>query len=135
MKLKSVKSKDSEELSESVYKHLSMVFVFLSSFLSAVVVGWLAFLLLYKCWFYFGILQPHVEGLSLGVFLVFPIFYSIYNSKLIASGLSPKTQFKLISTQLFWVFLSLTVVLNLDLIVLMFRSFYDFLLSLVSPSI
>lgn len=98
MKLKSVKSKDSEEFSDSVYEHLSRVFVFLSSFLSAVVVDWLAFLLLYKCWVYFGILQPHVEGLSLGVFLVIPIFYSIYNSKLIESGLSPKTQFKLIST-------------------------------------
>lgn len=135
MKLNSMKSKESKEVSESMYENLSKVFVILSSLLASVVVGWLAFLLLYKCWIYFGIFQPHVEGLSLGVFLVFPIFYSIYNSKLIESDLSPKTQFKLISTQLFWIFLALTVVLNLDLLVPMFRSFYDLFLSIFTPTI
>ena len=93
------------------------------------------FLILYKCWLYFGILQPHAEGLSLGVFLVFPIFYSIYKSKLSGSDVSPKTQFKKISIQLFCVLLSLTLVLNLDLLVPIFTGFHDFLLSLVSPSI
>ncbi len=135
MKLNSMKSKESKEVSESMYENLSKVFVILSSLLASVIVGWLAFLLLYKCWIYFGIFQPHVEGLSLGVFLVFPIFYSIYNSKLIESNLSPKTQFKLISTQLFWIFLALTVVLNLDLLVPMFRSFYDLFLSIFTPTI
>lgn len=135
MNLKGIKSKDSEKLSKSVYEHLSQLFIFLSSLLASVTVGWLAFLILYKCWVYFGILQPHVEGLSLGVFLVFPIFYSIYKSKLTESDLSPKTQFKKISIQLFCVFLVLTIVLNLDLLVPIFRGFHDFLLSLISPSI
>lgn len=123
------------DLSDFIYEKLSKVFVFLSSLLSAVVVVWLAFLILYKCWFYFGILQPHVDGLPLGVILAFPIFYSIYNSKLIESDLSPRSQFKLISTQLFWVFLSLTVVLNLDMLVPIFRNSYEFFLSLLSPTI
>lgn len=135
MNLKGIKSKDLESSSESVYEHLSQLFIFLSSLLASVTVGWLAFLILYKCWVYFGILQPHVEGLSLGVFLVFPIFYSIYKSKLTESDLSPKTQFKKISIQLFCVFLVLTIVLNLDLLVPIFRGFHDFLLSLISPSI
>lgn len=135
MKLKSVKLKGSEELSDFVYEHLSKVFVSLSSLLASVTVGWFAFLLLYKCWIYFGILQPHAEGLSLGVFLVFPIFYSIYKSKLSGSDMSPKTQFKKISIQLFCVLLSLTLVLNLDLLVPIFKGFHDFLLSSVSPSI
>lgn len=135
MNLKGVKSKDSGELSDSVYEHLSKLFVFLSSLLASVTVGWFAFLILYKCWVYFGILQPHAEGLSLGVLLVFPIFYSIYKSKMNESGLSQKDQFKKISIQLFWVFLVLTCVLNLDLLVPIFREFHDFLLSLVSPSI
>lgn len=135
MQLKGIKSKDSEELSDSMYEHLSKLFVFLSSFMASVTVGWFAFLILYKCWMYFGILEPHAEGLSLGVFLVFPIFYSIYNNKLTESALSPKTQFKKISSQLFCVFLVLTFVLNLDLLVLIFKGFQDFLLSLVSPSI
>lgn len=135
MNLKGIKSKDLESFSESVYEHLSQLFIFLSSLLASVTVGWLAFLILYKCWVYFGILQPHVEGLSLGVFLVFPIFYSIYKSKLTESDLSPKTQFKKISSQLFCVFLVLTIVLNLDLLVPIFRGFHDFLLSLISPSI
>lgn len=135
MHLKGIKSKDSEELSDSMYKHLSKIFVFLSSFMASVTVGWFAFLILYKCWMYFGILEPHAEGLSLGVFLVFPIFYSIYNNKLMESDLSPKTQFKKISIQLFCVFLVLTFVLNLDLLVPIFKGFHDFLLSLVSPSI
>ena len=135
MNLKGVKSKYSEELSDSMYENLSKVFVFISSLLASLTVGWLAFLLLYKCWIYFGILQPHAEGLSLGVFLVFPIFYSIYKSKLSGSDMSPKTQFKKISIQLFCVLLSLTLVLNLDLVVPIFRSFHDFLLLLLSPSI
>ena len=135
MKLNSMKSKESKEVSESMYENLSKVFVIFSSLIASVVVGWFAYLILYKCWFYFGILQPQVEGLSLGVFLVFPIFYSIYNSKLIESDLSPKIQFKLISTQLFWIFLALTVVLNLDLLVPMFRSFYDLFLSIFTPTI
>lgn len=135
MQLKGIKSKDSEELSESMYEHLSKLFIFLSSLLASVTVGWFAFLILYKCWVYFGILQPHAEGLSLGVFLVFPIFYSIYKSKMTESNLSPKTQFTKISIQLFCVFLALTFVLNLDLLVPLFRWFHDFLLSLVSPSI
>lgn len=135
MKLKGMKSKHSEELSDSVYEYLSKVFVFLSSLLASVVVGWFAFLILYKCWVYFGILKPHAEGLSLGVFLVFPIFYSIYKSKLSGSNLSPKAQFKAISIQLFCTFLALTFVLNLDLVVPIFRSFHDFLLLLLSPSI
>ena len=135
MNLKDVKSKDTEELSDSMYKHLSKIFVFLSSLLASVTVGWFAFLILYKCWVYFGILQPHAEGLSLGVLLVFPIFYSIYNSKLTESELPPRSQFKIISTQLFWVFLALTIVLNLDLVVPTFRNFYDFFISLFSPTI
>ena len=135
MNLKGIKSKDLESSSESVYEHLSQLFIFLSSLLASVTLGWLAFLILYKCWVYFGILQPHVEGLSLGVFLVFPIFYSIYKSKLTESELSPKTQFKKVSIQLFCVFLVLTIVLNLDLLVPIFRRFHDFLLSLISPSI
>lgn len=135
MNLKGIKSKDLESSSESVYEHLSQLFIFLSSLLASVTVGWLAFLILYKCWVYFGILQPHVDGLSLGVFLVFPIFYSIYKFKLTESDLSPKTQFKKISIQLFCVFLVLTIVLNLDLLVPIFRGFHDFLLSLISPSI
>ncbi len=135
MKLKDATLKDSEELSDSVYEPLSKIFVFLSSLLASLVVGWFAFLILYKCWLYFGILQPHAEGLSLGVFLVFPIFYSIYKSKLSGSDMSPKTQFKKISIQLFCVLLSLTLVLNLDLLVPIFKGFHDFLLSLVSPSI
>lgn len=135
MKLKSVKSNDSEELSESMYEHLSKLFVFLSSLLASVTIGWFAFLILYKCWLYFGILQPHAEGLSLGVFLIFPIFYSIYKSKLKESEIPPKTQFKKISIQLFCVFLALTIVLNLDLLVPIFRGFHDFLIALVSPSI
>lgn len=135
MQLKGIKSKDSEELSDSVYEHLSKLFVFLSSLLASVTVGWLAFLILYKCWVYFGILQPHAEGLSLGVLLVFPIFYFIYKSKLNESEIPPKTQFKKISIQLFCIFLALTVVLNLDLLVPMFRGFHDFLLSLISPTI
>ena len=64
MDLKGVKSKDSEGLSDSMYEHLSKLFVFLSSLLASVTVGWFAFLILYKCWVYFGILQPHAEGLS-----------------------------------------------------------------------
>ena len=135
MKLKDATLKDSEELSDSVYEPLSKIFVFLSSLLASLVVGWFAFLILYKCWLYFGILQPHAEGLSLGVFLVFPIFYSIYKFKLSDSDMSPKTQFKKISIQLFCVLLSLTLVLNLDLLVPIFKGFHDFLLSLVSPSI
>lgn len=135
MNLKDMNSKDSEELSDSMYENLSKVFVFLSSLLASVTVGWLAFLLMYKCWIYFGILQPHVEGLSLGVFLVFPIFYSIYKSKMNESNLSPKAHFKFISIQLFCVFLALTLVLNLDLLVPIFRGFHDFLIALVSPSI
>lgn len=90
--------------SELIYEKLSRVFVFLSSFLSAVVVGWFAYLILYKCWVYFGILKPSADGLSLGVLIAVPIFYSIYNSKLTESGMSPKIQFKTISVQLFWVF-------------------------------
>lgn len=135
MRLKILKSKDLEELSDSMYENLSKVFVFLSSLLASIVVGWLAFLLLYKCWIYFGILQPHIEGLSLGVLLVFPIFYSSYTSKLTESNLSPRSQFKLISTQLFWVFLALTIVLNLDLLIPIFRTFYEFFLSLLSPTL
>ena len=135
MKLKDMKSKYSEELSESMYEHLSKIFVFLSSLLASLVVGWFAFLILYKCWLYFGILEPHAEGLSLGVFLVFPIFYSIYKSKLNDSDIPPKAQFKKISIQLFCVFLALTVVLNLDLLVPIFRGFHDFLLSLISPTL
>lgn len=134
MRLKSLKSKDLEELSDSMYENLSKVFVFLSSLLASIVVGWLAFLLLYKCWIYFGILQPHAEGLSLGVLLVFPIFYLIYKSKMNESEVSPKTQFKLISTQLFCTFLALTFVLNLDLLVPIFKGFNDFFSSLLSPS-
>lgn len=104
MDLKGAKSKHLEELSDSMYEHLSKLFVILSSLLASVTVGWFAFLILYKCWIYFGILQPHVEGLSLGVILAFPIFYSIYNSKLTDSDLSPRSQFKLVSTPLFWFF-------------------------------
>lgn len=135
MRLKDLKSEYFEELSDSMYENLSNVFVFLSSFLASITVGWFAFLLCYKSWIYFGILQPHAEGLSLGVFLVFPIFYSVYNTKLTESDLSPKTQFKKIYIQLFCVFIALTFVLNLDLLVLIFRGFHDFLLSLVSPNI
>ncbi len=101
MRLKILKSKDLEELSDSMYENLLKVFVFLSSLLASITVGWFAFLLCYKSWVYFGILQPHVDGLSLGVVLAFPIFYSIYNSKLTDSDLSPRSQFKLTSTQLF----------------------------------
>ena len=135
MRLKILKFKDLEELSDSMYENLSKVFVFLSSLLASIVVGWLAFLLLYKCWIYFGILQPHAEGLSLGVLLVFPIFYSIYKSKMNESDLSPKTQFRAISIQLFCTFLALTLVLNLDLLVPIFKGFSDFFMSLLSPSI
>lgn len=103
--------------------------------MASVTVGWLAFLILYKCWVYFGILQPHAEGLSLGVFLIFHIFYSIYKSKLNESEIPPKTQFKKISIQLFCVFLALTFALNLDLLVPIFRGLHDFLLSLISPTI
>ena len=134
MRLKILKFKDLEELSDSMYENLSKVFVFLSSLLASIVVGWLAFLLLYKCWIYFGILQPHAEGLSLGVLLVFPIFYSIYKSKMNESEVSPKNQFKLISTELFCTFLALTFVLNLDLLVPIFKGFNDFFSSLLSPS-
>lgn len=123
------------DFSDFIYAKLSKVFVFLSSLLSAIVVVWLAFLILYKCWIYFGILQPHAEGLSLGVLLVFPIFYSIYKSKMNESEVSPKNQFKLISTQLFCTFLVLTFVLNLDLLVPIFKGFNDFFSSLLSPSI
>lgn len=123
------------DLSDFIYAKLSKVFVFLSSLLSAIVVVWLAFLILYKCWVYFGILQPHVDGLSLGVVLAFPIFYSIYKSKMNESEVSPKNQFKLISTQLFCTFLALTFVLNLDLLVPIFKGFNDFFSSLLSPSI
>lgn len=135
MRLKILKFKDLEELSDSMYENLSKVFVFLSSLLASIVVGWLAFLLLYKCWIYFGILQPHAEGLSLGVLLVFPIFYSIYKSKMNKSDLSPKTQFRAISIQLFCTFLALTLVLNLDLLVPIFKGFSDFFMLLLSPSI
>lgn len=135
MRLKILKSKDLEELSDSMYENLSKVFVFLSSLLASIVVGWLAFLLLYKCWIYFGILQPHAEGLSLGFLLVFPIFYSNYKSKMNESDLSPKTQFRAISIQLFCTFLALTLVLNLDLLVPIFKGFSDFFMSLLSPSI
>lgn len=134
MRLKILKSKDLEELSDSMYKNLSKVFVFLSSLLASIVVGWLAFLLLYKCWIYFGILQPHAEGLSLGVLLVFPIFYSNYKSKMNESEVSPMNQFKLNSTQLFCTFLALTIILNLDLVVPIFKGFNDFFSSLLSPS-
>lgn len=134
MRLKILKSKDLEELSDSMYENLSKVFVFLSSLLASIVVGWLAFLLLYKCWIYFGILQPHVEGLSLGVLLVFPIFYSNYKSKMNESEVSPMNQFKLNSTQLFCTFLALTIILNLDLVVPIFKGFNDFFSSLLSPS-
>ena len=135
MQLKGIKSKDSEELSDSMYEHLSKLFVFLSSLLASVTVGWFAFLMLYKCWLYFGILKPHAEGLSLGVLLVFPIFYSIYKSKLNESEIPPKTQFKKISIQLFCVFLVLTFVLNLDLLVPIFQGFHDCWRSLISPTI
>lgn len=135
MRLKILKSKDLEELSDSMYENLSKVFVFLSSLLASITVGWLAFLLCYKSWIYFGFLQPHAEGLSLGVLLVFPIFYSSYKSKMNESNLSPKAHFKLISIQLFWVFLALIFVLNLDLLVPTFRNFYDFFISLFSPTI
>ena len=135
MRLKILKSKDLEELSDSMYENLSKVFVFLSSLLASIVVGWLAFLLLYKCWIYFGILQLHAEGLSLGVLLVFPIFYSIYKSKINKSALSPKTQFRAISIQLFCTFLALTLVLKLNLLVPIFKGFSDFFMSLLSPSL
>lgn len=134
MRLKILKSKDLEELSDSMYENLSKVFVFLSSLLASIVVGWLAFLLLYKCWIYFGILQPHAEGLSLGVLLVFPIFYSNYKSKMNESEVSPMNQFKLNSTQLFCTFLALTIIHNLDLVVPIFKGFNDFFSSLLSPS-
>ena len=135
MQLKGINSKDSEELSDSMYEYLSKLFIFLSSFIASITVGWLAFLLCYKSWIYFGILQPHAEGLSLGVLLVFPIFYSIYKSKMNESEVSPKNQFKLISTQLFCTFLALTFVLNLDFLVPIFKGFNDFFSSLLSPSI
>lgn len=135
MRLKILKSKDLEELSDSMYENLSKVFVFLSSLLASITVGWLAFLLCYKSWIYFGFLQPHAEGLYLGVLLVFPIFYSIYKSKMNESDLSPKTQFRAISIQLFCTFLALTLVLNLDLLVPIFKGFSDFFMSLLSPSI
>ena len=135
MQLKGINSKDSEELSDSMYEYLSKLFIFLSSFIASITVGWLAFLLCYKSWIYFGILQPHAEGLSLGVLLVFPIFYSNYKSKMNESEVSPKNQFKLISTQLFCTFLALTFVLNLDLLVPIFKGFNDFFSSLLSPSI
>ena len=45
MRLKILKSKDLEELSDSMYENLSKVFVFLSSLLASITVGWLAFLL------------------------------------------------------------------------------------------
>lgn len=135
MRLKILKFKDLEELSDSMYENLSKVFVFLSSLLASITVGWLAFLLCYKSWIYFGILQPHAEGLSLGVLLVFPVFYSIYKSKMNKSDLSPKTQFRAISIQLFCTFLALTLVLNLDLLVPIFKGFSDFFMSLLSPSI
>lgn len=135
MRLKILKFKDLEELSDSMYENLSKVFVFLSSLLASIVVGWLAFLLLYKCWIYFGILQPHAEGLSLGVLLVFPIFYSNYKSKMNESEVSPMNQFKLNSTQLFCTFLALTIILNLDLVVPIFKGFNDFFSSLLSPSV
>lgn len=134
MQLKGINSKDSEELSDSMYEHLSKLFIFLSSFIASITFGWLAFLLCYKSWIYFGILQPHAEGLFLGVLLVFPIFYSIYKSKMNESEVSPKNQFKLISTQLFCTFLALTFVLNLDLLVPIFKGFNDFFSSLLSPS-
>ena len=135
MQLKGINSKDSEELSDSMYEYLSKLFIFLSSFIASITVGWLAFLLCYKSWIYFGILQPHAEGLSLGVLLVFPIFYSNYKSKMNESEVSPKNQFKLISTQLFCTFLALTFVLNLDFLVPIFKGFNDFFSSLLSPSI
>lgn len=135
MRLKILKSKDLEELSDSMYEHLSKLFIFLSSFIASITVGWLAFLLCYKSWIYFGILQPYAEGLSLGVCLIFPIFYSTYNSKFVEGAESPKTQFKRIVVHLLWVFLALTIVLNLYLLVPTFRSFYDFFLSLVAPTI
>lgn len=135
MQLKGINSKDSEELSDSMYEYLSKLFILLSSFIASITVGWLAFLLCYKSWIYFGILQPHAEGLSLGVLLVFPIFYSIYKSKMNESEVSPKNQFKLISTQLFCTFLALTFVLNLDFLVPIFKGFNDFFSSLLSPSI
>lgn len=81
MRLKILKFKDLEELSDSMYENLSKVFVFLSSLLASIVVGWLAFLLLYKCWIYFGILQPHAEGLSLVVLLVFLSFIQFISLK------------------------------------------------------
>ena len=43
MKLKDATLKDSEELSDSVYELLSKIFVFLSSLLASLVVGWFAF--------------------------------------------------------------------------------------------
>lgn len=45
MNLKGIKSKDLESFSESVYEHLSQLFIFLSSLLASVTVGWLAFLI------------------------------------------------------------------------------------------
>lgn len=68
MRLKDLKFEYLEELSDSMYENLSKVFVFLSSFLASITVGWFAFLLCYKSWIYFGILQPHAEGYLLGFF-------------------------------------------------------------------
>lgn len=50
------------------------------------------------------------------------------------SEVSPMNQFKLNSTQLFCTFLALTIILNLDLVVPIFKGFNDFFSSLLSPS-
>lgn len=113
---------------EAAYTAGSHCFLFLSSVLSASVTGLLAYIILAKLWATFGILQPHAEGLSLGVCLITPIYYKIYRRNLVDKTLTSKIQFQRIVIHLLCVSLALVLVLNLDLVVSFLYNFSNSLL-------
>lgn len=119
----------SDKNSEVAYTAGSHCFLFLSSVLSAVVTGLLAYIILAKLWTTFGILQPHAEGLSLGVCLITPIYYKIHKRNLVNKALNFKTQFQRVVIHLLCVSFALVLVLNLDLVVSFLYNFSNSLIS------
>ena len=107
----------------------SQCFLILSSILSAIATGLLAHVILAKLWVNFGILQPHDEGLSLGVCLITPVYYKIYRRNLVNKALDSKTRFQRVVIPLLCVSFALVLVLSLDSVVSLLYNFSNSLLS------
>lgn len=107
----------------------SHCFLILSSILSAAVTGLLAYIILAKLWTTFGILQPHDEGLSLGVCLITPIYYKIYRRNLVNKALNSKTRFQRVVIHLLCVSFALVLVLSLESVISLLYNFSNSLLS------